>query len=315
MDLRLLRYFVTIAHAGTVTAAAAELHLTQPALSRQVRQLERQLGVDLFARREGRLRLSAAGEEFLPIAQRLLSQAEAARAAARAIAAGRLEQITIAAPGTTLTDVVAPFLATLTSDDPMPAVWEEVPTSVYATLGRGADLAIGTTPPASPIAGIPLAELPVWAYVPAGHPWSGKAAVSIEELVSETLLVQSREFHPRRALDHAAAAAALAYARVHEFGTAEVAQAVAASGRGVAVVSDDPRFGLRPLAIDGPSGPISIRLYAAWEPNHHGRATIEALARRLADFCVARYGEQVAPPRPSRAGHGRSPGAVANPPT
>src|SRR5690349_6075767 len=112
-------------------------------MSRQVHQLERQLGIELFVRDGGPFRLSAAGSEFLPVAQRLLAQAEAAWETARVIAAGRLQRLTIAAPGTTLTDVVAPFLATLTSDDPMPAVWAEVPASVYATLGRGADLAIG----------------------------------------------------------------------------------------------------------------------------------------------------------------------------
>ncbi len=62
--------------------------------------------------------------------------------------------------------------------------------------------------------------------------------------------------------------------------------------RGVAVVSDDPRFDLQPLGIDGPTGPVSIRLYAAWHPDHHGAATIGRLAARLAAFCVARYGEQ-----------------------
>jgi DNA-binding transcriptional LysR family regulator len=296
MEIRTLRYLVAVADEGSVTAAATAVHVTQPSLSRQVRQLERELGVDLFVRDEGRLRLSAAGAEFLPVARSLVTQAEAALDVAAAIAAGRLQHVTIAAPGTTLTDVVAPFLATLAADDPMPAVLEEAPPSVYATLTRGADLAIGTTPPPESFAGLALADLPVWAYVPRSHEWAGRARIPLAELVGRTLLTQNRDYHPRRALDAAVTAARLAYTDLREFGSPEVAQAVAASGRGIAVVSDDPRFDLQPLAIDGPIGPVGISLYAAWPPDHHAAATIARLAARLAAFCVARYGEQVTPP-------------------
>ncbi|NYG06148.1 DNA-binding transcriptional LysR family regulator [Phycicoccus badiiscoriae] len=297
MEIRTLRYVIAVADEGSVTAAATAVHVTQPSLSRQIRQLEREIGVDLFVRDEGRLRLSAAGAEFLPVARSLVAQAEAAHGIAASIAAGRLQHITIAAPGTTLTDVVAPFLATLEPDDPMPAVLEEVPASVYTTLTRGADLAIGTTPPPVTFTGMALADLPVWAYVPRTHDWAHRGHISLEELVERRLLTQRQDFHPRRALDSAVASARLAYTELHEFGSPEVAQAVAASGRGVAVVSDDPRFDLHPLAIDTPSGPVGISLYTAWDGGHHGAATISRFATRLAAFCVARYGEQVAPPR------------------
>lgn len=295
MELRTLRYFVAIARAGSVTAAAAALHVAQPSLSRQMRHLERQLGMDLFVRDDGRFRLSAAGEAFLPVVERLLAQAGQARAEAAAIAAGRPHRLTIAAPGTTLTDIVAPFLATLTPLDPMPAVRAEVPAVVYSSLGRGADLAIGTTPWPAPCDGVPLADLPVWAYVPADHPWSGRETVGLTELLGRTLLLQTPDYHPRQALDRAVERGRMAYGEVHEFTSAEVAQAVAASGRGIAVVSDDTRFGLRPLRVTSPSGIVRISLYAAWERNHYAAAVIEDIARRLAVFCVSRYGAQVSP--------------------
>jgi DNA-binding transcriptional LysR family regulator len=274
---------------GRLPACGAACHAVQ--------YLFRLLGVDLFLRDEGRLRLCAAGMEFLPVARSLVAQAETALDIAAAIAAGRLQHVTIAAPGTTLTDVVAPFLATLEADDPMPAVLEETPASVYATLALGADLAIGTTPPPHQFEGLTLAELPVWAYVPPTDDWAGRGHVPLAELVERPLLTQNRDFHPRRALDGAMATARLGYTELHEFGSPEVAQAVAASGRGIAVVSDDPRFDLRPLGIDGPTGPVGISLYAAWRPDHHGAATLGRLAARLAAFCVARYGEQVTPSR------------------
>ena len=142
---------------------------------------------------------------------------------------------------------------------------------------------------------MPLADLPVWAYVPTTHPWTDRGRVPLAELVEQPLLVQGRDFHPRRALDHAVAAARLACRDLREFGSPVVAQAVAASGRGVAVVSDDPRFELRPLGIDAAGGSVGISLYAAWRAQHHGAETIAGLAERLKRFCVARYGEDVAP--------------------
>jgi DNA-binding transcriptional LysR family regulator len=293
MELRTLRYFVAIARAGSVTAAAAALHVAQPSLSRQMRHLERQLGMDLFVRDDGRFRLSAAGVAFLPVVERLLAQAEQTRAEAAAIAAGRPHHLTIAAPNTTLTDVVTPFLATLTPGDPMPAVRAEVPASVYSSLGSGADLAIGTTRWPAQFDGLPLADLPVWAYVPADHPWGRREAVHLTDLVGQTLLLQTPDYHPRRALDHAVAVARVAYGEVHEFTSADVAQAVAASGRGIAVVSDDVRFGLRPLSVVGSGGAVRISLYAAWERSHYAAEVIEDIARRLAAFCVSRYGAQV----------------------
>lgn len=144
MDLRTLGYFVAVVDAGSVSAAADVVHVTQPAISRQLRQLETELDIALFTRVGGRLQLSAAGRQFLPHARDVLHRADRARAAARSYAAGRLERVAIAAPTTTLTDVIAPFLATWGDDDPMPTVLESDPQQAYAALRHGADLAIVT---------------------------------------------------------------------------------------------------------------------------------------------------------------------------
>lgn len=294
MELRTLGYFVAVAQEESVSAAAARVHVTQPAISRQLRQLETELGVDLFVRSAGRLRLSAAGREFLPHAEAVLRRADTARAAARSYAAGRLERLTIAAPTTTLTDVIAPFLATLGPDDPMPTVLESDPHEAYAALREGADLAIVTEHPAQALASAPIAVLPVWAYVREGHAWTG-GSVALADLVAENLLVLTPGYRPRQILDTALERAGLALGDAVECSNPQVAQALAAAGRGVAVVTDDPRFGLRGLEIDGADGPLRIELSAAWDPAHHAAPTLGRLARRLRDFCVERYGPDVAP--------------------
>jgi DNA-binding transcriptional LysR family regulator len=297
IELRHVRYFLAVVDAGSVTAASQLAHVTQPSLSRQLRMFERDLGISLFTRASGRLVLSAAGRQFVPVARDLARRAEAAADAAATLAAGRLQQISIAAPGTTLTDVLAPFLATLHPDDPLPAVSEESPQLIYTALQSGADLAISTEQPPSGVASKQLAVMPVWAYVPPGHDWAARGSVTVAELVTATLLLLTGDYSPRRVLDHWVDQAGLTYSSMLEFGTPQVAQAVAAAGRGIAVVSDDPRFGLHPLDIIGSRGALHIRLYAAWDREHHAAAAIEALANRLSAYCVARYGPQVAPRR------------------
>lgn len=87
MELRHLRYFVAVAEAGSVTVAAVrELHTSQPSLSRQIRDLEDEVGARLLTRRARGIELTPAGRAFLGHARSVLSQVEAATEAARRIA-------------------------------------------------------------------------------------------------------------------------------------------------------------------------------------------------------------------------------------
>jgi LysR family hca operon transcriptional activator len=87
MELRHLRYFVAVAEAGSVTVAAArDLHTSQPSLSRQIRDLEREVGARLLTRRARGIELTPAGRAFLDHARSVLAQVEAATEAARRVA-------------------------------------------------------------------------------------------------------------------------------------------------------------------------------------------------------------------------------------
>ena len=135
-----------------------------------------------------------------------------------------------------------------------------------------------------------MATLPVWAYVTAADPWATRRSVTLAELAGRRLLVPAAPQHARAALDRALARERLPMDHVIEFGSPEVAQAVAAAGRGVAVLSDDPRFGLIPVGIDQAAGPLVIDLYAAWPAGHHAAEPIRGLAARLRTFSRDRYG-------------------------
>jgi LysR family transcriptional regulator, hca operon transcriptional activator len=87
MELRHLRYFVAVAEAGGLTTAAKlRLHTAQPSLSRQIRELEAEVGVELLMRHARGIQLTAAGRAFLDHARIALAQADAAKEAARRVA-------------------------------------------------------------------------------------------------------------------------------------------------------------------------------------------------------------------------------------
>lgn len=290
MELRHLRYFVATAEDGTVSRAAGRLHVTQPGLSRQLRQLEQELGVGLFDRTGGRLSLSRTGRALLPLARDLLERADAFQVAATFHAHGRLDHITIAAPTVTLTDVVAPFIVTMEPDDPVAAVVMADARDPVQALHLGADLAIGIVRPRGPYRSSGLAVLPVSAYVPREHDWAGRQSVPLGEVLERPVIVLPPSVTSRQALEAAVAATGTTYASLLEAADGTVAQALAAAGRGIAVVSDDPQFGLVPIAIDAGGSPLSVRLIAVWDTRHPAAATIETLARRLGESVRNRYG-------------------------
>src|SRR5476651_1274828 len=95
MELRHLRYFVAVAEEENVSRAALKLHVSQPGLSRQVRDLEAELGFLLLERSGKSVRLTDAGRMFLSEAKSVMQRAEEAVQAARAVATGKRGEIQI----------------------------------------------------------------------------------------------------------------------------------------------------------------------------------------------------------------------------
>src|SRR5206468_10015089 len=96
VELRHLRYFVAVAEMENVSRAALKLHVSQPALSRQIRDLEDEIGFSLLERTAKSVRLTDAGRAFLDNARALLQNADEAVTKARAVASAELPNFTSA---------------------------------------------------------------------------------------------------------------------------------------------------------------------------------------------------------------------------
>jgi len=290
LELRLLRYFLAVVDDGSVSRAAATVAVAQPSLSRQLRGLEAELGVTLFDRSQRALRLAPAGEAFLPMARDLVARADRALATMSMLGDARTVPLTLVAPETTVADVIAPFVAAHGSDLPSINVREALPSSVFEEVRSGsADLGVSSGAIPATLATRPVASFPIWAYVPDGHRWVGRGRIRVTELVTEPLIVLGPSHGTRRLLDAAVAGADLHYTVVAETNVPQVAQALAAAGRGVAVVSDDRRYGLHGLLITTATGALRIPLVAAWDPTHYAANAIDTLVTSLAAYAARPY--------------------------
>src|SRR5689334_23915410 len=110
MDLRRLRLFLAVVEGGGMTRAAEAEHVSQPSMSQAIRELEAELGTDLFHRVGRRVLLTAAGEALVEPARQVLRDVETGRAPVEAVAgldAGRLDLVALP---TLAADPVAPLV-------------------------------------------------------------------------------------------------------------------------------------------------------------------------------------------------------------
>lgn len=282
--MRVLRYFVAVAETGSVSRAAADVLVSQPSLSRQLHGLEHTLGTQLFIRDGGALRLSAAGHKFLPVARDLLHRHATALATTRHHAGSSPLALTVAATSTTVVEVIAPFIAHVDLHGIVLLAREEVPETAYRSIGTGhADLAMTNEAPPSAYASRLIIDFPIYAYVAPNHPWADRTWTDVLDLADVPLITSPasgtakvlRLMNDLHLVQHVA----------YEAAVPQIAQALAAAGHGVAVLSDDPRFNLRALPIIGPAGPLTVAMYATWEPTHYAVTDITSCLDQLEQFC------------------------------
>ncbi|MGB3650142.1 MAG: LysR family transcriptional regulator [Rivularia sp. (in: cyanobacteria)] len=118
MELRHLRYFVTLAEELHFGRAAEKLHIAQPPLSQQIRQLETELGFELFHRTKRKVELSEAGKVFLVEVQQIFRQLEQAIFLGRQVSRGEIGQLVIGFVSSTAYNILPDFLLHFRNNNP-----------------------------------------------------------------------------------------------------------------------------------------------------------------------------------------------------
>jgi DNA-binding transcriptional LysR family regulator/DNA-binding Xre family transcriptional regulator len=188
LDLRKLRYFVALAEELHFGRAGERLGIAQPVLSRQIRNLERELGVDLLTRSSRRVELTAAGRQLAEDAQPLLATASAAGRRARRAASGRAALTIGFFVGDPIIALVRAFDATHrdTAIDAARIYWSDQP---GALLDGRVDVSFAHLPIDD--SGLDLAHLysaPRLALLPGTHVHAGRSEIAIGDLANDPVV-------------------------------------------------------------------------------------------------------------------------------
>ncbi|MFF3617887.1 LysR family transcriptional regulator [Streptomyces sp. NPDC002467] len=278
MDIRQLRYFVTVAEEANFTRAAARLHLAQPGLSAQVRQLERELGHRLLDRSGRSVTLTEVGEAVLPYARAALAAVEVVRQTADEftgllrgrVALGLVAGAAAAGSGFDVAAVLAGF------HEAHPRVeiglTEDTSERMLAALHRGElDIAVIGLADEEPPPGISLhvvADVPLVAAVAPDDPAltsPDRTVIALAELRDRPLISPPRGTGLRGVFDRACAAAGFRPRIAFEASAPPFLAQLAARGLGVAVVPE--------LPADAAAA-VGVRMLEVTEPRLRARAAI-----------------------------------------
>ena len=288
-----LRLLLAVSREGSVSRAAQRLHLTQPTLSAQLRQLAEQVGLPLFERVGRKLHLTAAGRVVLDTANRVeqeLERLDETLAELRGDVVGRLRLAVVSTAETFIPRLLGDFRRE------RPAV--EVSLVVLnrdAVIRRLADnlddLYIMSRPPqAPPVVATPFLSNPLVVVAAADHPLAGREALQIEALATEEFVLREPGSGTRQAAEHFFAAHGLALRPRLELGSNEAVKQAVAGGLGLSLLSAHALAhavdeGIAVLRVEGTPLPTQ------WQVVYPAGKRLSPLASAFLAFLRERAGE------------------------
>jgi DNA-binding transcriptional LysR family regulator len=196
MELRHLRYFVAVAEERHFGRAAERLHMAQPPLSQQIRQLERELGLELLTRTTRRVDLTAAGAAYLARAREILRAVDDAGAEAARIAAGRVGRLRVGCVGSATYSLLPALARALRAELPDVefSFQGEMLSPDQATALYDDHLDLGLMRPMPETAGLTITHVRrerLLVAVPREHRLAGRRRLRVTDLDGEGLVVHA----------------------------------------------------------------------------------------------------------------------------
>lgn len=318
MDLRHAKTFVTVADLGTVSCAARHLRIAQPALSRQISDLERELGIKLFDRVGRRLMLTGAGEQILGDCRALLSCATAIEQHAIQLQQEDAGVLKLASVPQMIEGVISAFLRRYAVQFPKVQVKLTEVTGVAVTAAKlesgeihlALILANSFLADEQRFACYPLERIDHLAVFGPSINLERDGAIEIGRLAPHPLLVLDTEYVGRRNFDAACRLAGIQPNIAYESRTPHTLLAMAENGHGIALVTSSmrtDRYRLHVAAVTYRGEPLRERSAIYWDKRR-------PLPRYAQAFCemLTKYMREVFPiSRPTKADPPRRQGGRA----
>jgi DNA-binding transcriptional LysR family regulator len=278
MEIRQLRYFLAVAEDLHFTRAAQRLHIAQPALSQQIRQLEEEVGAKLLERTNRRVALTPAGETFRVRAALVVEQANRALSEASQIGRGEAGTVSIGFVSSAVYGVLPDLLRHFRES--VPAAKVELQELEPAEQLEGIEqfrLDLGLMHAAlheSTLGSVVVSSDRLIAAIPEGHPAARSSQVSLRDLAGETFFIPKRHSHSGyyEIVLAACKSAGVVPARIQPTRLLQTAVALVAGGLGVTLVPQSFDGNLyikgvlyRPLAGTAPVA----RLIAVWNKENN----------------------------------------------
>lgn len=194
ISLRFLRYVVTTADSGSVTAASKQLSISQPAISGAISEIERELGTQIFVRHHARgVSLTAAGARFVYEARHLLKHSDDFAKSMSSMGKSITGEITVGCFGTLATRYMPALLAAFSKQHPSVTIRLEEGNQqdiIDGLLTGRMEIAIAYAYALPPeIAGEPLIELPPYLLISASHELAQQHSISLKQVETEPFIL------------------------------------------------------------------------------------------------------------------------------
>jgi len=291
MELRHFRYFLAVGDALSFTKAAARLRIAQPALSRQVQDLEEEIGVDLFRRSPRGVTLTAEGKLFLAEVRELLKRIDESVVKVRELARGRYGDLHVGYASSFTVELMPTAVAAFEKLFPrVNLVLHDVSRAELIEGLESGALELGVIPVVSPIVGKDLETLrnyPICVALPPKHRLARLRAIPLEKVVTQPIVGLRRKENPGfyEVLDRIFDRAGFNYRITLECDTAGSLITAIEAGRGIALTIpafkhvSGKRLVYRPLVNVADVFPIGIARATKGDMTPAGKSFCEVLRR------------------------------------
>jgi DNA-binding transcriptional LysR family regulator len=295
MDLRTLRYFTTLAELLSFSAAAEQLGLSQPAVSRQIQLMEAELNLKLFDRVGRKVFLTSAGRDLLDHSYEIQRGLDSFLSRAADLASGKQGVLRIGATPQTLESLISVILPRFQRKHPevQISLVEDGSTNLTQAVERGdIDLAVGALDRERDLRSRALFPLVVLAAVPEDHPLSKRASVEIRELENEPIMLLRKDFMTRKLFDGACQVAHMQPRVLIESASPHCLLTLVQSGLGVAIIPSTvrlPKGHVPTIPLTHHQSPLGVWMHALWDPRRFTPPVVRSFIDELSAHTTKDY--------------------------